>query len=57
MTIGKWFSDPTVEDMEALRDADADGEIRLSPSTTRSSRSCAAVGAGWRWSASTDGTR
>ena len=31
VTIGKWFSDPTVEDMEALRDADADGEIRLQP--------------------------
>ena len=29
VTIGKWFSEPTVEDMEALRDADADGEIRL----------------------------
>ncbi|WP_247041962.1 MOSC domain-containing protein [Arthrobacter rhizosphaerae] len=31
VTIGKWFSEPTVEDMEALRDADADGEIRLQP--------------------------
>ncbi|WP_346960777.1 MOSC domain-containing protein [uncultured Arthrobacter sp.] len=31
VTIGKWFSDPTVEDMEALRDADADGLIRLQP--------------------------
>jgi MOSC domain-containing protein YiiM len=31
VTIGKWFSDPTVEDMEALRDADADGQIRLQP--------------------------
>lgn len=31
VTIGKWFSDPTTEDMEALRDADADGEIRLQP--------------------------
>ena len=31
VTIGKWFSDPTLEDMEALRDADADGEIRLQP--------------------------
>jgi MOSC domain-containing protein YiiM len=29
VTIGKWFSDPTLEDIEALRDADADGEIRL----------------------------
>ena len=31
VTIGKWFTDPTAEDMEALRDADADGEIRLQP--------------------------
>ena len=31
VTIGKWFSDPTLEDMEALCDADADGEIRLQP--------------------------
>lgn len=31
VTIGKWFSAPTIEDMEALRDADADGEIRLQP--------------------------
>jgi MOSC domain-containing protein YiiM len=31
VTIGKWFSDPTLEDMEALRDADADGQIRLQP--------------------------
>lgn len=31
VTISKWFGDPTVEDMEALRDADADGEIRLQP--------------------------
>ncbi|MCB5274516.1 hypothetical protein BJG92_02052 [Arthrobacter sp. SO5] len=31
VSISKWFSDPTVEDMEALRDADADGEIRLQP--------------------------
>ncbi|WP_309108436.1 MOSC domain-containing protein [Arthrobacter sp.] len=31
VSIGKWFSEPTVEDMEALRDADADGEIRLQP--------------------------
>ena len=31
VTIAKWFSDPTLEDMEALRDADADGQIRLQP--------------------------
>lgn len=31
VTIGKWFSDPTIEDIDALRDADADGEIRLQP--------------------------
>lgn len=31
VTIGKWFSEPTMEDVEALRDADADGEIRLQP--------------------------
>jgi MOSC domain-containing protein YiiM len=31
VTVGKWFSERTVEDMEALRDADADGEIRLQP--------------------------
>ena len=31
VTIGKWFSNPTVDDMEALRDADADGQIRLQP--------------------------
>ncbi|GAP57106.1 MOSC domain-containing protein [Arthrobacter sp. 92] len=31
VTIGKWFRDPTLADMEALRDADADGEIRLQP--------------------------
>lgn len=31
VTVGKWFSDPTVQDMEALRDADADGLIRLQP--------------------------
>ena len=31
MTIGRWFSEPDVEAMEALRDADADGEIRLQP--------------------------
>ena len=31
VTVGKWFSEPTLEDMEALRDADADGQIRLQP--------------------------
>jgi MOSC domain-containing protein YiiM len=31
VTVGKWFSDPSLEDIEALRDADADGEIRLQP--------------------------
>lgn len=31
ITIGRWFSDPDLEVMEALRDADADGEIRLQP--------------------------
>lgn len=31
ITIGKWFSEPDLESMEALRDADADGEIRLQP--------------------------
>jgi MOSC domain-containing protein YiiM len=31
VTIGKWFSDPEMEDIEALRDAEADGEIRLQP--------------------------
>jgi MOSC domain-containing protein YiiM len=29
VTIGRWFSEPDVEAMEALKDADADGEIRL----------------------------
>lgn len=29
VTVGKWFSEPDVESMEALKDADADGEIRL----------------------------
>lgn len=29
VTVGKWFSDPDLESMEALRDAEADGEIRL----------------------------
>jgi MOSC domain-containing protein YiiM len=31
VTIGKWFSDPTVDDVEALWDADAEGQIRLQP--------------------------
>ncbi|MCY1246814.1 hypothetical protein D9M72_600870 [compost metagenome] len=31
VTIGSWFSAPTIEYMDALRDADADGEIRLQP--------------------------
>jgi MOSC domain-containing protein YiiM len=31
ITIGQWFSAPDIESMEALRDADADGEIRLQP--------------------------
>ena len=29
VTVGKWFSEPDLESMEALRDAHADGEIRL----------------------------
>ena len=29
VTVGKWFSEPDLESMEALRDAEADGEIRL----------------------------
>jgi MOSC domain-containing protein YiiM len=29
ITVGKWFSEPDQESMERLRDADADGEIRL----------------------------
>ncbi len=29
VTVGQWFSEPDVEAMEALKDADADGEIRL----------------------------
>lgn len=29
ITVGKWFSEPDLDAMEALRDADADGEIRL----------------------------
>lgn len=31
ITIGQWFSEPDLEIIEALRDADADGEIRLQP--------------------------
>jgi MOSC domain-containing protein YiiM len=31
ITVGKWFSEPDLESMELLRDADADGEIRLQP--------------------------
>ncbi|WP_426996658.1 MOSC domain-containing protein [Pseudarthrobacter sp. N5] len=31
VTVGKWFREPDVESMEALRDAEADGEIRLQP--------------------------
>jgi len=31
VTVGKWFADPTVEDVDALRDAEADGSIRLQP--------------------------
>ena len=31
VTIGRWFSEPDVDAMEALRDAEADGEIRLQP--------------------------
>lgn len=29
VTVGKWFSEPDLESMEALKDADAEGEIRL----------------------------
>ena len=29
ITVGKWFSEPDVESMEALKDADAEGQIRL----------------------------
>ncbi|MET1087043.1 MAG: MOSC domain-containing protein [Arthrobacter sp.] len=29
VTVGKWFSAPDLESMEALKDADADGAIRL----------------------------
>jgi MOSC domain-containing protein YiiM len=31
VTIGRWFSEPDVEAIEALRDAEADGEVRLQP--------------------------
>jgi MOSC domain-containing protein YiiM len=31
VTIGQWFSEPDVDVIEALRDAEADGEIRLQP--------------------------
>lgn len=31
VTIGQWFSQPDVDAIEALRDAEADGEIRLQP--------------------------
>lgn len=31
VTVGKWFSDPTPEDVQILLDADADKEIRLQP--------------------------
>ncbi|MFF2316299.1 MOSC domain-containing protein [Arthrobacter sp. NPDC058097] len=31
VTIGRWFSEPDVDAVEALRDAEADGEIRLQP--------------------------
>jgi MOSC domain-containing protein YiiM len=31
ITVGKWFSDPTLEDVQTLLDAEADGEIRLQP--------------------------
>jgi MOSC domain-containing protein YiiM len=31
VSIAKWFSDPSVADMDSLRDADADGQIRLQP--------------------------
>lgn len=31
ITVGKWFSDPTPEDVQTLLDAEADGEIRLQP--------------------------
>lgn len=31
VTIGRWFSEPDVDAIDALRDAEADGEIRLQP--------------------------
>jgi MOSC domain-containing protein YiiM len=31
VTIGKWFREPSLEDMQTLLDAEADGEIRLQP--------------------------
>lgn len=31
VTIGHWFSEPDMDAIEALRDAEADGEIRLQP--------------------------
>ncbi|RAM35958.1 MOSC domain-containing protein [Arthrobacter globiformis] len=31
VTVGRWFSEPDVDAIEALRDAEADGEIRLQP--------------------------
>ncbi|MCA4132913.1 MOSC domain-containing protein [Arthrobacter sp. M4] len=31
VTVGKWFSNPTPEDVQLLLDADADKEIRLQP--------------------------
>ncbi len=31
VTIGQWFSEPDMDAIEALRDAEADGEIRLQP--------------------------
>ncbi|MBO1269631.1 MOSC domain-containing protein [Arthrobacter cavernae] len=31
VTVGKWFSDPTPEDVQTLLDAEADREIRLQP--------------------------
>jgi MOSC domain-containing protein YiiM len=29
VTVGKWFREPDLESMEALKDADAAGQIRL----------------------------
>ena len=31
VTVGRWFSEPDVDAIDALRDAEADGEIRLQP--------------------------